>query len=63
MPDEDDNLSWHATDDDIVDVSMRPARRMDVWLVGDRVEVDAAYKTVKPFQAVVAWRYISTVSG
>ena len=50
-------------DDDVVDVSMRRARRMDVWLVGDRVEVDAAYKTVKPFQAVVAWRYISTVSG
>jgi hypothetical protein len=31
-------------DDDVVDVSMRRARRMDVWLVGDRVKVDAAFQ-------------------
>ena len=44
LPDQDDSLSWHAMDYELVDVSMRRARRIDVWLDGDRVEVDAAFQ-------------------
>jgi hypothetical protein len=48
-------------DHDIVDVSMRHARRIDVWLDSDGVEADRHLRTVQPFQTVVAWRCTSTV--
>ena len=40
----DDAVSWHAHAPDVIEPSMRRARRIDVWMEGGKIKVDAFFQ-------------------